>query len=643
MPLPSFMTESDIEMLGLRLMLLVVACQNHDYGIKIWKKPPTYNYSICNLDLLILKSNKIYDFISKPIFMSYSSIVICINCCHFPCRARSLRTIIKAIENNQTLRYKIKVICTFYQSKENSVSQRHEMFVDFFSFQLSQLENTFLFQDCHCRSGDLMIQNLLKIVECRPFISVQELELIIQNFCAILTTRKTNVELYFYSINPALAIIVNNYYFTNHMGIRVGSEQNVHELIREFKRIRTPYILIEDITRAQLLNLVKYLRYKNLEQLECLYFITMTHGAENDILYTNDGELNFVEDILRPIQSNVTLKETNILFVNNYCRGELNGLYITHDDSKKILPTQIQQLQPNTSVIYSVPDTVISPRHPQNGALFINKFTRSFRDLKSPSSLNNLFENVVDSLQNDHYYDTLDCFGKAPELVMGDTTKSHNIKPMATNAKETAPLFVSITKDFQQVTQSPSTSYCLYGNVSENKLQTYSNQQIDDHSAEFQTELDEEEKRRILQFYDVEKEAFKFVRSKKYDKYLNRMGKIKQGDRINSSSAYAKKMHKTLFVVPYYKQKSYLEELEDETYFTDNCSKILAEEGKKSYELESTLFEKRALLLLKDYRYKTERSRKISNEECFSNSVLNHPTRKSTSRNTFEKSYYLKK
>ncbi|XP_023301585.2 uncharacterized protein LOC111683717 [Lucilia cuprina] len=264
------------------------------------------------------------------------------------------------------------------------------MFADYNNILLSNVENTFLFQDCRKGSGDLMLKNLLEIIKYRPFISAQELEMILKKFCAIMAISKGNAEMYFYSVNPALAIIINNYYFTNQnskYGIREGSEKDVLHLIHQFQISGTPHIVMQDFKRSEILKLIECLRLKDLKPLKCLYFIIMTHATKNNIIYTNDGELNFIGDILEPLQSNSTLQNAHITFVNVHCRGNLNGLYIDPDDSSSIAPTKIPQLQPNTSVLYSVPDLMVSPRHRNSGTPFVSSFSKAYGKLECSSLL----------------------------------------------------------------------------------------------------------------------------------------------------------------------------------------------------------------------------------------------------------------
>ncbi|XP_037827463.1 uncharacterized protein LOC119615525 [Lucilia sericata] len=449
------MEKQDLETLGLRIKLIIVDCFDHEYRKEIWNKySPSYD-SIRNLDVNILKEDKIYEYIRNTNFVYYSSIIIVINCYYYPCRARNLRLVIEAIERNTHLRYNLKVICTFYDilptfyKKFNFETIKGLFLTDYYTFVMSNLENAFFFQDYHEKSGDAMLHNLLKILENQPFISAKELHMILKIFCAISVISKANVDLYFNNVNPALAIIINQYYFANH-NTREGSEKDVQQLIQQFQISRTPYIVIQDFKRSEILKLIEFLSCKDLSALMCLYFITMTHGMENNIIYASDTKVNFIEDILNPIQSNVFLKDTHITFVNVHCRGSIDAAHMDHDDSENILPTKIEQLQPNVTVFYSVPDLVTSPRCTKSGTPFINSYCKVYLELKCSSNIEKLYEKITNVLKkNNYYYGNLDCCGKSAELVVADkrTTNQHCIKPLSTSALTTVPCFQSIRNE----------------------------------------------------------------------------------------------------------------------------------------------------------------------------------------------------
>ncbi|XP_065361893.1 uncharacterized protein LOC135955469 [Calliphora vicina] len=568
-----------LQMLGLRLKLHIVNCETHpDRKVLEFFEGP----SAFNVDFDIEEPHIIYECLAKSRYMRYSAIIILINC-YCSCRSRILYKILKAIQCNKHINYKLKLIKTTYRltpayknhtniwqtyfeepvsnltnnyQLENCVGyeqlnklidsyvmkRRHitaddrELVRDHLNFKFSQLENIFLFQgflrtdDCYERAQTM--DYILYILDCLPLISAQELcEFLPDTDYPLAVQSKGNAELYFYNVNPALAIINNNYTFTNNppgCEIREGSENDVLKLIRELKIARIPYILTEDFSKAQLLNWIKYLANKNLKALQCLIFIMMTHATSNNIIYTHDGELNFIEDILQPIQANATLKDAHLAFVNVLCRGGLNAEYTAPDEFDLIQPTQIAQLQPNTSVFYSVPDLVISPRRPQIGTPFVESFCKSFRQLKRRSDIKTLGENICNDLKNDNYYAYLDCFDKSSELVVGDATKSYCIKPMPTSATEIIPLVESIEKEFYDlnnmkqrenaymrpllemylentnngghVTSTPSlssetatTSFCICANVNEKKFA-----KILEKLNYFSTELDDDEDARFI-------------------------------------------------------------------------------------------------------------------------------------------------
>ncbi|XP_065361900.1 uncharacterized protein LOC135955475 [Calliphora vicina] len=444
------MSEQDLEMSGLGIKLITVQCREHP---KVYTQlagcVESYAWDL-NEDDDIVKPNEIYERLSSPIYTHYSTLLIRIDCCYRPCRGQNLRKILNAIQCNKSLRNKLKVIFTSYVLyEEDEDNPCAEMWTDFDSFISSQLENTFLFQEYKLDLQlETVVQQLFSALQCQKFITAQEMQMKFAGRWALIHQGEGNVELYFYAVNPALVIIINNYYFRN--GTREGSDKDVHNLIHMLEKARTHYILKEDISRAGLQRLTKYLSRKNLKLLQSLYFIIMSHGSANDMIHTKDGKVNFINDILQPIQFNDSLKETSITFFNVHCRGEINAEYAAPDAYDKIQQTQIEQLKPNISINYSVPNSFISPRIPESGAPFIACLCKAFDTLDSPCHIKTLHEKICSYLQYQPYYEMLDCFSQSSELVMGDDTQPHCIKPMSVNAKEFIKLFKSIKNDFRK-------------------------------------------------------------------------------------------------------------------------------------------------------------------------------------------------
>ncbi|XP_037821509.1 uncharacterized protein LOC119610407 [Lucilia sericata] len=450
----SGMTEENLELMGLKIKILTVDCGKHEKW-RVFNKIPNYVYYVNNLNYEIVKAHNIYERLSMSTFEHYSSIIIFINCQKARCRRKSLCTIIKAIQSNKRIRNQLKLIWASYRGYSHAFTPDilfDSMFEDFFIFKSMELDNTTLFQD-HFERG---IQVLLHLLTSTPFTTAQEIQKVLK--CQYLLIQlKSTASLYFYGVNPALAIIINNYYFTNtelELDTREGSENDVLDLIRTFIETRTPFIVINDISKDQFLRWKDYLCRKDMTYLKNLYFITMTHGSSNNIIYTNDGEINFIEDILLPIQANATLKKTNVTFLNVHCRGDVFAVN-ADDDDFDIECTKIKDLKCNMSIMFSVPDSMISVRYPTKGTPVINSFTRIFCNLDSTSNVKILHDKIWDLVKKDPYYKYLDIYSVSTELVMGDcphddgggNEKEYNIKPIPTNPKQILPLFTSIKND----------------------------------------------------------------------------------------------------------------------------------------------------------------------------------------------------
>lgn len=345
---------------------------------------------------------------------------------------------LKAMQQNKYIRYKSKIILwryvvpPFYDYNKIATIAR-ETYMDNLIFM--QWNGTFV----HTQYD---YADVLSNVLTKPFIPLQ---CVIQQLFKGSTIETTNVDLYIYSINPSLAIIINNYYFTNPHSMREGSEQDVVHLVRELKVAGIPYILLEDCNLEELLKILDYLEQKNFQPLKSFLLFLMSHGDSEDILYTHDGQVNIKTDVVKRIQANVTLRDVEKLIIVNACRGSIDAEYADDEDLEEIQPTDYKHLSENTVVLYSVPNLVQSPRSPRIGCPFIRSFCQRFRTITPSDDIRTVNEGINSDLkQMDYFYE----FDNCVETLAHDVASGHRVITMPENAVKMLKLLKSIASDF---------------------------------------------------------------------------------------------------------------------------------------------------------------------------------------------------
>ncbi|XP_075148384.1 uncharacterized protein LOC142222251 [Haematobia irritans] len=498
-------------MLGQRMRLHLLNCEKH-WDTKILKYFD--GNTAFNLDYNYQHPREIYANLRNSMYIPYSCIVILINT-QCQCGTKILRKILDNIKMNAHLRYKTKLIISGYLLNEyyrshNDLLVTHlvlrkyaeknktseDIYLhsrvkdlpeeipqfknitmadkiplrDYDIFLKANVENT-LFQQIFIKQHmdrAYALDMMLYWLDILPLISINELfqECGFNMDFLIHTIR--NVDYYFYSINPALAIIVNNYYFTNNLEFRKGSEQDVKRLLRELKIAQIPFILVQDCSREEILQIVKYIRDKDFSPLQSFYFFLMTHGDADNVVYCQDGQLNFIDDLLHPIEMNTTLRSANKFIIPNMCRGRIDMDFADYNDLKQIQPTDDGFLCENTRILYSVPDRVASPRHQTRGSSFMKIFCNNFRNTAHSQDIRYIHSNINKDLRTINYYCDLE---NPSDLVIGKGSRPCALIPLRTKAKQMIKLIDYIAQDFPKF-QSETTVQNGYAEVGDSEYKT---------------------------------------------------------------------------------------------------------------------------------------------------------------------------
>lgn len=388
------------------------------------------------------------------------------------------------------------------------VFDRSLLLKDHQTFYDSNVDNTFFMQS-FIRKPDDRVYNMRTLLTWLPNlgpISLNELFTDPQFGPNFVVHSSTAQELYFYNINPTLAIVVNNYHFEEDEE-REGSDRDVQRIIRELKIAQIPFILIQDSNRQELLEIMSYIKEKNFYPLKSFLFFLMTHGDENNTICTYDGELDIIKDIVEPIQSNESLKDAEKLIVANNCRGPFDMEYDTVQDLEqlKLMPsTNIAgYLHDNTLLLFSVPEHLQSPRDRERGSPFIKIFCQLFRDIDLHTQDFSFFHHCIEqNLEKVFYYRELK---KRADLVIANPHRNHNIMQARMSSQQMLQLIESIRCDFptfQAQTQQGhlefantgephkmKSLFCIYGSVK--KIKT--SNEICFVEKYFSTDLDKDE------------------------------------------------------------------------------------------------------------------------------------------------------
>uniref|UniRef100_A0A1I8N0U4 Caspase family p20 domain-containing protein n=1 Tax=Musca domestica TaxID=7370 RepID=A0A1I8N0U4_MUSDO len=366
-----------------------------------------------------------------------------------PSQQRNKLLGIKNIFQNLGTYIQCKAANTFQLYNQNINIDVAEAQRDLLMFRESNVDNCILVQwyrhddMCQYQTHGLMLFSVLIQI-------LQPLEGALQESfssagCAVTSSSSTAADLYVYSINPALAIIINNYYFTQPLTVRRGSERDVIQLIRELKIARIPYILIEDCNRDQLLEIVHYISSKDFRPLKNLLVFLMSHGGQDGLLYTHDGQINIPEAVIKPIQNNQFLQHTEIQFVINKCRGETDIEWATYSELKNIAVTDNSYLKRNTTVLYSVPNNFLSLRSETDGCPFIQAYCQHFRYLTPNDDIRQLHKQINSNPIILKFFEELE---KCTDLIMTSLEHNHNVIPKSDNFFHMMQLLKSIADDF---------------------------------------------------------------------------------------------------------------------------------------------------------------------------------------------------
>uniref|UniRef100_A0A1I8PQA4 Caspase family p20 domain-containing protein n=1 Tax=Stomoxys calcitrans TaxID=35570 RepID=A0A1I8PQA4_STOCA len=259
----------------------------------------------------------------------------------------------------------------------------------------------------------------------------------------------TNTDFYFCSINPAFAIICNNYYFTNQpeKKWRKGSEQDVKRIIRTLKIEGISHIIIQDCQRDKLQRIIEYFEKLDCRILKNFLFFLMTHGQANNVVETPDDTLDFRKDIVNRIAANPSLKDTNITMVLNACRGDIDPIYADYFDMEefKYSSGQDKDLPPNVAVMNSVPDGMASLRCERHGSPYIISLCKNIHknsDCRKITKLNN-----QDLLKDEMLSD----WKEIAEIVLFDKHKEHRIDKEPFKAPPILDLMLKIVHDLEEL------------------------------------------------------------------------------------------------------------------------------------------------------------------------------------------------
>ena len=495
---------------GLKIKLYVIDCPKHPSCPKMnyFVKNPKYDKDelLENLnkskfspyELCMEKAQHIYNELNNGVFIGYSCILIIINMLCLQ-RSKVLKEVCKYLKDNKNLRYKSKLILSMYRSKSDLRNGKNNdsIATAFFMKYVSQLrkqsnflhptekelkkrqkpskiyykmivkdtlkslkdsdtfmelepENTIYLQSFIHREHDIgvEIESVLHQTYTTPLTAMQMVLLknteVVNDFRLIQTS--SNVAFYFYSINPSLSIIINQYHFTNTAHVREGSDRDVMHLVRELKVAGIPYILLQDCNKEELMDILKYLSTTNFWALEKLLFFMMSHGdSKGNINTADDDKIHIMNDVVKAIQENESLKSCTQLISMVNCRGGIDANNAEDEDFDAITPTDNSSLGDHSVLLYSVPDQIKSPRSAKLGTPLVASLCKHFRTIYHNDSMKTLIDNVNKTLKCTSYYQSSEKM--RAELVCKDTALNQSIIPIPIVATDMIRLIESIVKD----------------------------------------------------------------------------------------------------------------------------------------------------------------------------------------------------
>ncbi|XP_073838107.1 uncharacterized protein [Musca autumnalis] len=306
------------------------------------------------------------------------------------------------------------------------------------------------------------LYRFIKVIATNHKISINEKLTITDAYLGlVIGYTQTKADSYFYSINPALAIIINNYYFTSAKKVRHGSEEDMCRVMKVLKCAQIPFIILQDCTREEYLRIMEYIKHCNFHPIKTFMLFLMSHGDRGNIIYTRDGHMHLFEDVVAPIEANKSLTNVQKLLVGNFCRGPIDYEYATsrqlaeinehyrNIDLKKIQPTNCcQQLSENFTLMFSVPDGVRSPRDPQLGSPYMEKLCEIFPTIDHNKDLRNIHKNIDQNLKNVYYYGEA---YKRSDIVVGNPAICQTISRLHIEASQMIELFKKLREDFTEL------------------------------------------------------------------------------------------------------------------------------------------------------------------------------------------------
>uniref|UniRef100_T1P9A0 Caspase family p20 domain-containing protein n=1 Tax=Musca domestica TaxID=7370 RepID=T1P9A0_MUSDO len=253
-------------------------------------------------------------------------------------------------------------------------------------FRQSNADHTLLMQLFTKNHVDIALQmeSIAQFLSYNPLMPVNGLSMI-ELMSDFILQASANVDYYFYSINPALAIIFNSFSFKT--DLRKGSEENVRRIIQELKVINIPFVLIQDCTTQEFINILQYLKHGNFAILKTLMLFLMSHGGMGDLIYTIDGQIHLIEDVVKPLQANNSLANVEKIVVGNFCRGSIDYEEDPISTLKEVKPSFYPNLSGNFTMMFSVPNLVKSPRCTVEGSPFVETFCQLLRIMEPHEDL----------------------------------------------------------------------------------------------------------------------------------------------------------------------------------------------------------------------------------------------------------------
>ncbi|XP_013108334.2 uncharacterized protein LOC106087738 [Stomoxys calcitrans] len=301
--------------------------------------------------------------------------------------------------------------------------------------------------------GKLYMVELVKRLLAMPNVSINELLQTNGNINGqFVVYCNRNADFYLLSINPALAIIINAYYFTNKTSniiqedqTRKGSEHNVSSLIREMKVAQIPYILLQDLNREQFMELHAYMKTKDFHGLERLFIFLMAHGGLKHNIKLKNFKFDLFEYLLEPIQTNASLRNVKKFLHIIACRGDHNLNEISAEQLRLIRPTELDQpLDGNLAIFFSVPYGFRSKRSTKKTSQYIRELCKTLRT-NSHERTKKFQEQLHDNLGSVKYYKVSNI---RSELVTGENIIQEKILTERIKTAAYVRFIESILEDF---------------------------------------------------------------------------------------------------------------------------------------------------------------------------------------------------